>query len=144
MTSWYLSDNFADKAYTILTQKVSCSYSISIQHPALKKILKLVNRGIILVRSSQMPESCIFIKKRSLAQVFSCEFCKILKNNFLQSIFERLLLFCFMGRCFLAYNGDPSIDFFQKIYFQNKDKHFDHIKLKCNKIVSKKRYTNLT
>ena len=28
------------------------------------------------------PEACIFIKKETLAQVFSCEFCEIYKNNF--------------------------------------------------------------
>ena len=30
-----------------------------------------------------MPEACNFIKKETLAQVFSCGFCKIFKNNFL-------------------------------------------------------------
>ena len=29
------------------------------------------------------PHACNFIKKESLAQVFSCEFCKIFKNIFL-------------------------------------------------------------
>ena len=29
------------------------------------------------------PEVCIFIKKETLAQVFSCEFCEISKNTFL-------------------------------------------------------------
>ena len=29
-----------------------------------------------------MPEACNFIKKESLAQVFSCEFCEISKNTF--------------------------------------------------------------
>ena len=28
------------------------------------------------------PEACKFIKKETLAQVFSCEFCEILKNTF--------------------------------------------------------------
>ena len=28
------------------------------------------------------PEACNFIKKETLAQVFSCEFCEIFKNNF--------------------------------------------------------------
>ena len=28
------------------------------------------------------PEACNFIKKETLAQVFSCEFCLILKNTF--------------------------------------------------------------
>ena len=29
------------------------------------------------------PKACNFIKKETLAQVFSCEFCEISKNNFL-------------------------------------------------------------
>ena len=29
-----------------------------------------------------MPEACIFIKKETLAQVFSCEFCGILRTPF--------------------------------------------------------------
>ena len=29
-----------------------------------------------------MPEACNFIKKDTLAQVFSCEFCEIFKNTF--------------------------------------------------------------
>ena len=28
------------------------------------------------------PEACNFIKKETLAQVFSCEFCEIAKNTF--------------------------------------------------------------
>ena len=33
-------------------------------------------------RSSQQPEACNFIKKETLAQVFSCGFCEISKNTF--------------------------------------------------------------
>ena len=29
-----------------------------------------------------MPKACSFIKKETLAQVFSCEFCEISKNTF--------------------------------------------------------------
>ena len=32
------------------------------------------------------PEACNFIKKETLAQVFSCEICKIFKNNFFDRI----------------------------------------------------------
>ena len=28
------------------------------------------------------PQACNFIERNTLAQVFSCEFCKIFKNNF--------------------------------------------------------------
>ena len=37
-----------------------------------------------------------FIKKETQAQVFSCEFCEISKNTFLQNTFGRLLLAIFM------------------------------------------------
>ena len=39
-----------------------------------------------------VPESCNFIKKKTLTQVFSCEFCEISMNTFLQNISGRLLL----------------------------------------------------
>ena len=35
---------------------------------------------------------CRFIKKETLAQVFSCEFCEISKNTFLQSTYGQLFL----------------------------------------------------
>ena len=37
----------------------------------------------ILGRLLNTPEACNFIKKETLAQVLSCEFCKIFKNTFL-------------------------------------------------------------
>ena len=36
---------------------------------------------------------CSFIKKETLAQVYSCEFCEISKNTFSQNTSERLLLY---------------------------------------------------
>ena len=33
-------------------------------------------------KQSCRPEACIFIKKETLAQVFSCKFCEISKNTF--------------------------------------------------------------
>ena len=39
-----------------------------------------------------LAEACNFIKKETLAQVFSCEFCEIFKNFFLQNASQRLLL----------------------------------------------------
>ena len=32
--------------------------------------------------ANHRPDACNFIKKESLAQVFSCEFCEIYKNSF--------------------------------------------------------------
>ena len=35
-----------------------------------------------MLNKNKNPEACIFIKKETLAQVFSCEFCQIFKNIF--------------------------------------------------------------
>ena len=36
------------------------------------------------------PEACSFIKKETLRQVFSCEFCEIFKNTFFTELMLRL------------------------------------------------------
>ena len=41
---------------------------------------------------SYLPEACNFIKKETLAQVFSCQFCEISKNTFLTEHPRWLLL----------------------------------------------------
>ena len=38
------------------------------------------------------PEACNLIKKETLVQLFSCEFCEISKNTFSQNTSGRLLL----------------------------------------------------
>ena len=45
----------------------------------------VINTGIQLnynLKKENLPKACNFIKKESLAQVFSCEFCRISKNTF--------------------------------------------------------------
>ena len=37
-----------------------------------------------------MLQACNFIKKETLAQVFSCEFCEISKNNFSTEHFQKI------------------------------------------------------
>ena len=39
-------------------------------------------RVSFLIKLQCRPKACNFIEKETLAQVFSCEFCKICKNNF--------------------------------------------------------------
>ena len=68
-----------------VTKKVLCSYkSFQKQPPEVlqKKVLKNVAKstGKHLCQSLR-PEACNFIKKGTLAHVFSCEFCEISKNN---------------------------------------------------------------
>ena len=38
--------------------------------------------GLLTDGEAKKPQTCIFIKKDTLAQVFSCEFCEISKNTF--------------------------------------------------------------
>ena len=38
--------------------------------------------AICCLSDSFTSDTCIFIKKETLARVFSCEFCKLFKNNF--------------------------------------------------------------
>ena len=47
---------------------------------------------ICVVLGKSLIYNCNFIKNENLAQVFSCEFCEISKNTFLQNISGRLLL----------------------------------------------------
>ena len=50
-------------------------------------------RFFYLIKLQGEGKACDFIKKEILAQVFSCEFCKIFKNTFFIEHFRRLLLF---------------------------------------------------
>ena len=38
--------------------------------------------GLLTNGEAKKPQTCIFIKKDTLAQVFACEFCEISKNTF--------------------------------------------------------------
>ena len=50
------------------------------------------------------PQACNFIKKQTLVQVFSCEFCEISRNNFLKrtSLVAALNIFFLFGFYFMA------------------------------------------
>ena len=51
-------------------------------------------RVSFLIKLQAWAWACNFIKKETQAQMFSCEFCEISKNTFLQNPFELLLLSC--------------------------------------------------
>ena len=38
--------------------------------------------SFLSLRTQSLPQGCSFIKKETLAQAFSCEYCKISKNTF--------------------------------------------------------------
>ena len=46
------------------------------------QVFNLLLIEYIFSKKSTKPEACNFIKKETLAQVFSCEFCEISKNTF--------------------------------------------------------------
>ena len=55
---------------------------------------KGVPRNFAKFTGKQLCQSLFFIKKETLAQLFSCEFFEISKNTFLQNTSEQLLLTC--------------------------------------------------
>ena len=56
----------------------------------LNKVADL--RPATLLKKRLWPQACNFLKKETLVQVFSCEFCEMSKNVFLQNTSGRLLL----------------------------------------------------
>ena len=65
-----------------------CFFSFCIHIIPEKAFFLYLVHGII-IRGKGGPEACIFIKKETLAKVFSCEFCETFKNTFFT---EQLLL----------------------------------------------------
>ena len=57
-------------------------------------VRKGVPRNFAKFTGKQLCQSLFFIKKETLAQLFSCEFFEISKNTFLQNTSEQLLLTC--------------------------------------------------
>ena len=53
-------------------------YQFSIDEKFLRKFIE---DALTVYWASLMPKFCNFIKKENMAQVFSCEFCKISKNT---------------------------------------------------------------
>ena len=43
---------------------------------------KYLCQSLFLHKNAGLPQTCNFFKKEALAQVFSCEFCKVFRNNF--------------------------------------------------------------
>ena len=66
-------------------------------------------------------KACNFIKKETMTQAFSCEFCKISKNTF----FTEYLFFCLSVSCwifsFICYSYLECWEFYQ-IFFSNFNK----------------------
>ena len=50
--------------------------------PILSPVSGLLSTNFSRVKWNSQPEACNFIKKETLAQVFSCEFCEISKSTF--------------------------------------------------------------
>ena len=66
----------------------------SLKNGVLKKFAKSIGKNLCqsLFFNKVAGLTCIFIKKETLAQVTSCEFCEIFKNTFLIEHLGRLLL----------------------------------------------------
>ena len=74
----------------------------SIEIGVLKNFTNFTGKHLCqsLLFSKVRPYACNFIKKETLALAFSCEFCEIFKNTFLQNASGRLLLLQFCSKYF--------------------------------------------
>ena len=88
--SWFFEDIINFKINISRSSHQKCSINKSV----LRNFTKFT--GNHLCQSlffNKVARACNFIKKETLAQVFSCEFCEILKNTFLHNTSGRLLLY---------------------------------------------------
>ena len=73
-------------------------------------MFKIPDYRTTIYRSRTRARACNFIKTESLTQVFSCEFCEISKNPFLQNT---------SGGCFYIYDSRLHNKYPQKKIFEN-------------------------
>ena len=85
----------------------------------------------LFLTKSQACEGCNFIKKETLAQVLSCEFCEMSTNTLFQNTFGQLLLILFVA-CFFIFSIIKN--------FRNQVARFDSRRLVENRL--KGIYTN--
>ena len=77
---WFLVFSESYKLVTLARQKQPLEVLYD-KKGVLKNFAKFTGKHL---RQSLEASACKFIKKETLAQVFSCEFCKIFENSFLQ------------------------------------------------------------
>ena len=72
--------------------------------------IKYVKRKLPTIKKKgiqKKPEACNFIKKETLAQVFSCEFCEISKNTFYRTPLDDC--FCSIEKKSAFFSGNKEI-----------------------------------
>ena len=90
--SWIMiSSEIRHESFIMRSNQQGCS--IKKVFLKFRKIRRKTPVPEFLILWSCRPESCNFIKKETLAQAFSSEFCEIFKSTLLQNISGRLLLY---------------------------------------------------
>ena len=77
----YLNSNTPPKTKFCIMDLVTFTDRVVFQKRFSQKFRKIYRKTPVSV--SRKPQACSFIKKETLTQVFSCEFCKNFKNTFL-------------------------------------------------------------
>ena len=77
----YLNSNTPQKTKFCIMDLVTFTDRVVFQKRFSQKFRKIYRKTPVSV--SRKPQACSFIKKETLTQVFSCEFCKNFKNTFL-------------------------------------------------------------
>ena len=116
------SSNFYIRINDSLIWLKTLSKALSIPEAVIQRCS--VKRFLEISQNSQentCAEACNFIKKETLAQVFSCEFCKISKNTFFIEHLWRLLLVLvscgfIRGATLTSFRKN---DYFQSVKYRN-------------------------
>ena len=84
-----LKKYFKEQQCTFLERNEYSPYNINqryakaaVRRCSVKKVFLEISENSQANTCVRVSEACNFIKKETLAQVFSCEFCKISKNTF--------------------------------------------------------------
>ena len=73
--------SFSISCKEVLNGEVACSVRKGVLRNFAKLTWKHLRQSLFLIKLQAL-QACNFIKKETLAQVFSCEFCKISNNSF--------------------------------------------------------------
>ena len=96
-------DHYGKKSYNLFILYVErfllgVSLEVVVQRYSVKKVFFKISQNsqentCVRISFSIKLQACYFIEKETLTQVFSCEFCEILKNTFFIEHLWWLLLF---------------------------------------------------
>ena len=93
-------ENVARLPLYLFTYLRSSRQSCSVNKDVLKNFAKFTGKHLCQSITFDKVAGLQLYLKKTLAQLFSCEFCEILKNTFLQNASWRLFLYLLCKKCY--------------------------------------------